>query len=52
MNSVNKATCEFVIGWETQSACAVKQHEVQMVNGTIQVPDTGASLNLGKLYFR
>ncbi|XP_077950092.1 cation-independent mannose-6-phosphate receptor isoform X1 [Gasterosteus aculeatus] len=49
--SVNKATCEFVIGWETQSACAVKQHEVQMVNGTIQVPDTGASLNLGKLYF-
>uniref|UniRef100_A0A8C2ZDD4 Insulin-like growth factor 2 receptor n=1 Tax=Cyclopterus lumpus TaxID=8103 RepID=A0A8C2ZDD4_CYCLU len=45
------ASCEFVIGWATRSACAVKQHEVEMVNGTIQVPDTGASLSLGKLYF-
>ncbi|KAL6096173.1 igf2r [Pungitius sinensis] len=49
--SVDKATCTFVIGWETRLACAVKQREVQMVNGTIQVPDTGASLNLGTLYF-
>ena len=50
--SVDKASCEFVIGWETRSACAVKQHEVEMVNGTIKVPDTGASLSLGALYFR
>uniref|UniRef100_A0A8C2ZCN4 Insulin-like growth factor 2 receptor n=1 Tax=Cyclopterus lumpus TaxID=8103 RepID=A0A8C2ZCN4_CYCLU len=49
--SVDEASCEFVIGWATRSACAVKQHEVEMVNGTIQVPDTGASLSLGKLYF-
>ncbi|KAI3364465.1 hypothetical protein L3Q82_011257, partial [Scortum barcoo] len=49
--SVNKATCEFVIGWETRSACAVKQREVVMVNGTIQVPDTGVNLSLGELYF-
>ncbi|KAK5852634.1 hypothetical protein PBY51_006486 [Eleginops maclovinus] len=49
--SVDEASCEFVIGWETRSACAVKQQEVVMVNGTIQVPDTGASLSLGALYF-
>uniref|UniRef100_A0A3B4X1H8 Insulin-like growth factor 2 receptor n=1 Tax=Seriola lalandi dorsalis TaxID=1841481 RepID=A0A3B4X1H8_SERLL len=49
--SVDKASCEFVIGWETRSACAVKQREVEMVNGTIQVPDTGARLSLGALYF-
>lgn len=48
---VDEASCEFVIGWETRSACAVKQHEVEIVNGMIQVPDTGASLNLGELYF-
>ncbi|XP_070706018.1 cation-independent mannose-6-phosphate receptor [Pempheris klunzingeri] len=49
--SADKVSCEFVIGWETRSACAVKQHEVEMVNGTIQVPDTGANLSLGALYF-
>uniref|UniRef100_A0A3Q1FE05 Insulin-like growth factor 2 receptor n=1 Tax=Acanthochromis polyacanthus TaxID=80966 RepID=A0A3Q1FE05_9TELE len=48
---VDQASCEFVIGWETRSACAVKQREVEMVNGTIQVPDTGASISLGALYF-
>uniref|UniRef100_A0A4W6DDK0 Insulin-like growth factor 2 receptor n=1 Tax=Lates calcarifer TaxID=8187 RepID=A0A4W6DDK0_LATCA len=48
---VDQASCEFVIGWETRSACAVKQREVEMVNGTIKVPDTGASLSLGELYF-
>ncbi|XP_032398409.1 cation-independent mannose-6-phosphate receptor isoform X1 [Etheostoma spectabile] len=49
--SVDEASCEFVIGWETRWACAVKQQEVVMVNGTIQVPDTGAVLSLGALYF-
>uniref|UniRef100_UPI0037E7D95A cation-independent mannose-6-phosphate receptor n=1 Tax=Semicossyphus pulcher TaxID=241346 RepID=UPI0037E7D95A len=48
---VDEETCEFVIGWETRSACAVKQREVEMKNGTIQVPDTGVSLSLGALYF-
>ncbi|KAM9704645.1 cation-independent mannose-6-phosphate receptor [Menidia menidia] len=48
---VNTASCEFVIGWETRSACAVKQLEVDLVNGTIQVPNTGVSLSLGALYF-
>lgn len=52
MNSGDDASCEFVIGWETRLACAVKQREVVMVNGTIQVPDTGISLSLGALYFR
>ncbi|KAK9531251.1 hypothetical protein VZT92_010686 [Zoarces viviparus] len=49
--SVDEASCEFVIGWETRSACAVKQREVEMVNGTIQVPGTGARFSLGTLYF-
>ncbi|AWP20381.1 putative cation-independent mannose-6-phosphate receptor [Scophthalmus maximus] len=49
--SVNEASCEFVIGWETRSACAVKQRWVEMVNGTIHFPDTGAHLSLGALYF-
>ncbi|XP_069028432.1 cation-independent mannose-6-phosphate receptor [Embiotoca jacksoni] len=49
--SVDEVSCEFVIGWETRLACAVKQQEVEMVNGTIQVPDTGVSLSLGVLYF-
>ncbi|MEQ2262533.1 hypothetical protein XENORESO_014772, partial [Xenotaenia resolanae] len=49
---VDMASCEFVIGWETRVACAVKQQEVQMVNGTIKVPDTGTSLILGELYNR
>uniref|UniRef100_A0A3Q3MKC2 Insulin-like growth factor 2 receptor n=1 Tax=Mastacembelus armatus TaxID=205130 RepID=A0A3Q3MKC2_9TELE len=48
--SVNEAACAFVIGWETRLACAVKQQEVEMVNGMIQVPDTGASLSLGAVY--
>lgn len=52
VSSANEASCEFVIGWETRSACAVKQREVTIVNGTIEVPDTGASLSLGELYFR
>uniref|UniRef100_A0A3Q3IPM5 Uncharacterized protein n=1 Tax=Monopterus albus TaxID=43700 RepID=A0A3Q3IPM5_MONAL len=43
--------CKFVIGWETRLACPVTQHEVEMVNGTIQVPDTGVNFSLGALYF-
>ncbi|XP_034018710.1 cation-independent mannose-6-phosphate receptor isoform X2 [Thalassophryne amazonica] len=49
--SVDKALCTFTIGWETRAACAVKQQEVKVVNGTIQVPDTGVSFSLGALYF-
>uniref|UniRef100_A0A673C0F7 Insulin-like growth factor 2 receptor n=1 Tax=Sphaeramia orbicularis TaxID=375764 RepID=A0A673C0F7_9TELE len=49
--SMDKALCAFVIGWETRSACAVKQRAVDMVNGTIQVPDTGVVLSLGAIYY-
>ncbi|KAM9355931.1 cation-independent mannose-6-phosphate receptor [Pholidichthys leucotaenia] len=49
--SVDKASCQFLVGWETRLACAAKQHEVEMVNGMIQVPETGVSLSLGALYF-
>ncbi|XP_072299395.1 cation-independent mannose-6-phosphate receptor [Eucyclogobius newberryi] len=47
----DRAKCEFVIGWETRSACAVKQEEVKMENGIIHVPETGVRLSLGALYF-
>ncbi|XP_061560975.1 cation-independent mannose-6-phosphate receptor isoform X1 [Phycodurus eques] len=49
--NVDKTACLFVIAWETRSACAVKQREVEMVNGTFRNPDTGARLSLGELYF-
>ncbi|XP_076026629.1 cation-independent mannose-6-phosphate receptor [Genypterus blacodes] len=49
--SIDDATNEFVIGWETRAACEVKQQEVELINGTIQVPHTGLSLSLGPLYF-
>nr|XP_020473896.1 cation-independent mannose-6-phosphate receptor isoform X2 [Monopterus albus] len=49
--SVDETLCKFVIGWETRLACPVTQHEVEMVNGTIQVPDTGVNFSLGALYF-
>lgn len=45
-------SCEFWFEWETRSACAVKQEEVEMVNGTIKVPKTGATFSLGALYYR
>ncbi|KAG5277427.1 hypothetical protein AALO_G00117480 [Alosa alosa] len=44
--------CEFWLEWETRAACAVEQQEVEMVNGTITLPDTGARINLGDLYTR
>uniref|UniRef100_A0A665V9G9 Insulin-like growth factor 2 receptor n=1 Tax=Echeneis naucrates TaxID=173247 RepID=A0A665V9G9_ECHNA len=49
--SFDEASCKFVIGWETRAACAMKQHDVEMENGTIMVPDTGARISLGDLYF-
>uniref|UniRef100_A0A8C2E6T2 Insulin-like growth factor 2 receptor n=1 Tax=Cyprinus carpio TaxID=7962 RepID=A0A8C2E6T2_CYPCA len=48
----DKTACEFWVEWETRSACAVKQEEVEMINGTIKVPDTGAIFSLGELYYR
>ncbi|XP_050994418.1 LOW QUALITY PROTEIN: cation-independent mannose-6-phosphate receptor [Labeo rohita] len=48
----DKTACEFWVEWETRSACAVKQEEVEMINGSIKVPETGAIFNLGGLYYR
>lgn len=44
------STCEFWVEWETRAACAVKQQEVEMLNGTIRLSPTGAVFNLGSLY--
>lgn len=52
VRSADEASCTFVMGWETRLACAVKQQEVEMVNGTIAVPDSGLNVSLGALYFR
>lgn len=52
LSSVDMRSCIFVIRWETRLACAVKEHEVVMSNGTIQVPETGVNLYLGDIYFR
>ncbi|XP_056125524.1 cation-independent mannose-6-phosphate receptor [Rhinichthys klamathensis goyatoka] len=48
----DKTACEFWVEWETRSACAVQQEEVEMVNGTITIPETGAMFSLGALYYR
>ncbi|KTG06542.1 hypothetical protein cypCar_00005040 [Cyprinus carpio] len=48
----DKTACEYWVEWETRSACAVKQEEVEMVNGTIKLPETGAIFSLGALYYR
>lgn len=50
----DKATCEFWVEWETRAACVVKQQgeQVEMVNGTIKVPESGAVFSLGDLYYR
>lgn len=47
------AACEFWVDWETRAACVVKQQgeQVEMVNGTIKVPQTGAVFSLGDLYY-
>uniref|UniRef100_A0A4W4G3A2 Insulin-like growth factor 2 receptor n=1 Tax=Electrophorus electricus TaxID=8005 RepID=A0A4W4G3A2_ELEEL len=45
------SVCEFWVEWETRAACAMKREEVEMVNGTIKVPETGATFSLGALYY-
>lgn len=52
MRSADMHSCIFLIRWETRLACAVKEHEVVMTNGTIRVPETGVNLYLGDIYFR
>ncbi|KAM8847361.1 cation-independent mannose-6-phosphate receptor [Synchiropus picturatus] len=51
ISSINDSSCEFRIQWQTRTACAVTQQVVEMVNGTITVPDTGVRFSLGALYF-
>lgn len=50
--SADMRTCTFVIRWATRLACAVKEQEVVISNGTIRVPETGVNLYLGDIYFR
>uniref|UniRef100_W5NFE2 Insulin-like growth factor 2 receptor n=1 Tax=Lepisosteus oculatus TaxID=7918 RepID=W5NFE2_LEPOC len=50
--SLDEKNCEFWLHWETRAACVMTQQEVQMINGTITIPDTGASFSLGAIYFR
>lgn len=48
----DEEACEFWVAWETRAACAATEREVEMVNGTIKVPDTGVTFSLGALYYR
>ncbi|XP_066532658.1 cation-independent mannose-6-phosphate receptor isoform X2 [Hoplias malabaricus] len=47
----DKVACEFWVEWETRAACAVKQQEVELVNDTFKVPETGNIVTLGTLYY-
>ncbi|RXM98948.1 Cation-independent mannose-6-phosphate receptor [Acipenser ruthenus] len=49
---VNEEKCEFWLFWKTRAACSVKPQEVKVVDGTITIPATGVSLNLGDIFFR
>ncbi|XP_048841603.1 cation-independent mannose-6-phosphate receptor [Brienomyrus brachyistius] len=49
---VDAEACEFWVVWETRAACAATVREVEMINGTIKVPDTGVTFSLGALYYR
>ncbi|XP_029965640.1 LOW QUALITY PROTEIN: cation-independent mannose-6-phosphate receptor [Salarias fasciatus] len=48
--SLDPSSCRFLISWSTRVACSVKQQEVEMMNGTIRVPETGTVLSLGALF--
>uniref|UniRef100_A0A8C9W683 Insulin-like growth factor 2 receptor n=1 Tax=Scleropages formosus TaxID=113540 RepID=A0A8C9W683_SCLFO len=52
LQRVDEQACEFWLHWGTRAACAVTVQDVEMVNGTIKVPDTGAVFSLGALYNR
>nr|XP_054484731.1 cation-independent mannose-6-phosphate receptor isoform X5 [Agelaius phoeniceus] len=46
----DEENCAYYITWDTRAACAVKQQEVEVVNGTVINPATGKNFSLGDVY--
>lgn len=48
----DEENCAYYITWDTRAACAVKQQEVEVVNGTVINPATGKNFSLGDVYYK
>ncbi|XP_027525200.1 cation-independent mannose-6-phosphate receptor [Corapipo altera] len=48
----DEENCAYYITWDTRVACAVKQQEVEVVNGTVINPATGKNFSLGDVYYK
>ncbi|CAM5101789.1 unnamed protein product [Eretmochelys imbricata] len=51
LHSIDEENCTYYITWGTRAACAVKQQEVEIVNGMVINPTTGNNFSLGDLYY-
>lgn len=49
---IDEENCAYYITWDTRAACAVKQQEVEVVNGTVINPATGKNFSLGDVYYK
>ncbi|XP_051469304.1 cation-independent mannose-6-phosphate receptor isoform X1 [Apus apus] len=50
LQRIDEENCAYYITWDTRAACAVKQQEVEVVNGTVINPATGKNFSLGDVY--
>lgn len=49
---IDEENCAYYITWDTRAACAVKQQEVEVVNGTVINPATGKNFSLGDVFYK
>ncbi|XP_064014257.1 cation-independent mannose-6-phosphate receptor [Pogoniulus pusillus] len=52
LQRIDEENCAYYITWDTRAACAVKQQEVEVVNGTVINPATGKNFSLGDVYYK
>ncbi|XP_074023125.1 cation-independent mannose-6-phosphate receptor [Numenius arquata] len=52
LQRIDEENCAYYITWDTRAACAVKQQEVEVVNGTVINPATGKNFSLGDIYYK
>ncbi|XP_062428306.1 cation-independent mannose-6-phosphate receptor isoform X2 [Rhea pennata] len=52
LQRIDEENCAYYITWDTRAACAVKQQEVEVVNGTVINPVTGKNFSLGNVYYK
>ncbi|KAM9656105.1 cation-independent mannose-6-phosphate receptor isoform 1-T1 [Morphnus guianensis] len=52
LQRIDEENCAYYITWDTRAACAVKQQEVEVLNGTVINPATGKNFSLGDVYYK